>query len=282
MKIKVSELFGPTGVVQGEGYYLGVPSIFVRTFGCNFTCQGFGMEKGCKSSEADNVAKSVHLYKKYEDLPLVHTGCDSYPSWHTAFKDLSPTYETTELANKIKAQLENGKFNYGTGKVIHLILTGGEPLLGWQRAYIELLEQLPDLKFLTFETNGTQKLHTALVDYFNKRNDLEVTFSVSPKLSASGEKWEDAIRPEVFDTFRKVNNSIIYTKFVVDKKEDFEEVDKAVEILGVNRGVFIMPVGGCLEEYNINAVKICDICTEKGYRFTPRLHVSLYGNGWAK
>ena len=32
-------------------------------------------------------------YKTFEELPLVHTGCDSYASWDPAFKDLSPVLE---------------------------------------------------------------------------------------------------------------------------------------------------------------------------------------------
>ena len=45
MKLKISELFYS---IQGEGRYMGVPSVFLRTFGCNFQCAGFGMRKGEK------------------------------------------------------------------------------------------------------------------------------------------------------------------------------------------------------------------------------------------
>jgi hypothetical protein len=52
MNIKVSELFYS---VQGEGRFMGVPSIFLRTYGCNFTCQGFGMPRGELSHEAEKL-----------------------------------------------------------------------------------------------------------------------------------------------------------------------------------------------------------------------------------
>ena len=47
-KIKVAELFYS---LQGEGQYLGTPSIFLRVFGCNFQCAGFGMPRGNLSEE---------------------------------------------------------------------------------------------------------------------------------------------------------------------------------------------------------------------------------------
>ena len=76
-KLKVAELFYS---IQGEGRYMGVPSVFLRTFGCNFTCSGFGMPKGEYSKEVDYVAAEVGKYFAYKDLPLVSTGCDSYAS----------------------------------------------------------------------------------------------------------------------------------------------------------------------------------------------------------
>ena len=95
MKLKVSEIFYSA---QGEGRFVGVPSVFLRTFGCNFTCSGFGCAPGVRSTEADDVAKNVHLYKDFLSLPLVNTGCDSYASWHPEFKHLSPTVTTVYTA----------------------------------------------------------------------------------------------------------------------------------------------------------------------------------------
>jgi hypothetical protein len=42
MKLRYSEAFYS---VQGEGKFVGVPSVFLRTFGCNFRCMNFGLGK---------------------------------------------------------------------------------------------------------------------------------------------------------------------------------------------------------------------------------------------
>ena len=56
LKLKVSELFYSA---QGEGRFVGVPSVFLRTFGCNFTCDGFGMPRGEQSKERDFIAADI-------------------------------------------------------------------------------------------------------------------------------------------------------------------------------------------------------------------------------
>jgi hypothetical protein len=156
------------------------------------------------------------LYKTFEELPLVNTGCDSYASWHPDFKHLSPTYTVEELVDKMTALLPRGNWLQPNGNPVHLVITGGEPLLGWQRAYPELLDVLHErgLRHITFETNGTQDLTREFKDYL--RNWFgEITFSVSPKLSVSGESWEDAIKPDVvwdYETY-----GVTYLKFVVEK-----------------------------------------------------------------
>ena len=42
MKLRYSEAFYS---VQGEGKFVGVPSVFLRTFGCNFRCMNFGLDR---------------------------------------------------------------------------------------------------------------------------------------------------------------------------------------------------------------------------------------------
>ena len=281
MKLKVSELFYSA---QGEGRYVGVPSVFLRTFGCNFTCAGFGCKPGVKSTAADEVAEVVHMYNRFEDLPLVETGCDSYASWHPAFKQLSPTYTAEQLVDKITALLPNGVWQQPNGNPVHLVITGGEPLLGWQRAYPELLDILAErgLRHITFETNGTQELTREFRQYLTEWFG-EITFSVSPKLSVSGEAWSDAIKPDIIWDYETYG--VTYLKFVVEKPSDFDELDRAVaeyrsrEIAGP---VFVMPVGGVVSVYDGNRINVADEALKRGYWYSPRLHVDIWGNGWGK
>ena len=284
MKIKVSEIFYS---LQGEGRFVGVPSVFLRTFGCNFTCSGFGCAPGEKSTDADEIADVVHLFNKFEELPLAATGCDSYASWHPAFKDLSPTYTVEQLADQMSALTPNGQWVQKNGNDVHLVITGGEPLLGWQRAYAELLShpRMSDLKNITFETNGTQELHEDFRDYLIEWADAkpgrEVTFSVSAKLSASGELWEDAIKPKIVNIYQTYGH--VYLKFVVETVEHVDEAVKAVDAFrhdGFKGVVYLMPVGGTLNPYDANTQFVAQECITRGFNFSPRLHISLFGNSW--
>jgi organic radical activating enzyme len=286
MKIKVSEIFYS---LQGEGRFVGVPSVFLRTYGCNFTCSGFGCKPGEKSTGADEVAKTVELYKDFNSLPLVDTGCDSYASWHPAFKHLSPTYTTEELVTHMTDLTPNRRWVQENGNDVHLVITGGEPLLGWQRAYQELLEhpRMANLKNITFETNGTQKLHEDFKHYLLKWKEnwkcREVTFSVSAKLSASGEKWEEAICPDVVCDYQNYGHT--YLKFVVETDEHIEDARRATKEFrdaGFTGTIYLMPQGGVVKPYESNKVRIADICCAEGWNYSPRLHVDLWGNGWGK
>jgi len=288
MKIKISELFYS---LQGEGRFVGVPSVFLRTYGCNFTCSGFGCKPGEKSTGADDVAEVVHMYNTFLELPLVETGCDSYASWHPAFKHLSPMVPTEELVDQMLALTPNNMWVQNNGNDVHLVITGGEPLLGWQRAYGELLShpRMADLKNITFETNGTQKLSEDFKAFLrNWQLDgpgflREVTFSVSAKLSASGETWEDAICPEVVNEYQAFGHT--YLKFVVETEDHVNEAVRAVDAFragGFKGVVYLMPQGGVVDPYESNKLNIANICCERGFNYSPRLHVDLWGNGWGK
>lgn len=277
--IKISELFYS---IQGEGRYMGVPSIFLRTFGCNFTCAGFGMPKGQVSKEVEDIAARVHYYDDYKKLPLVSTGCDSYASWDPRFKHLSPMHSTDDIVDSIMAMLPHSRWMDE-----HLVITGGEPLLGWQRSYPELLsnEKMRALKEITFETNGTQELSQDLSIYLQKwkinREKNALTFSVSPKLSISGEKWDEAICPDVIRQYETVG--FVYLKFVIATKEDALEADKAVQAFrtgGFRGPVYFMPCGGVESIYSMNAKNVAIEAMNRGYRYSDRLQVPLFKNEW--
>ena len=278
-KIKIAELFYS---VQGEGRYMGVPSIFLRTFGCNFKCAGFGMPAGELSTEAEDIAQVVHHYNKYEELPLVSTGCDSYASWHPDFKELSPMLTTGAIATRIMQLLPHGAW-----RDEHLVITGGEPLLGWQRQYPDLLEEpgMNGLKEITFETNGTQRLSDDFKKYlFRWKNQVkgrEITFSVSAKLPCSGEKWEDAIQPEVVCQYEWFGTA--YLKFVVATEKDIEDAERAVEqyrAAGFTGHIYLMPIGGVESVYTLNAKSVALAAMKRGWRYSDRLQVPLFKNEW--
>ncbi len=287
MKIKNVERFYS---IQGEGKWVGVPSVFLRTFGCNFTCPSFGLHHGERTTEPDQILQLVKAnpekYPTIESLPLSSTGCDSYISWHNGFKQYAKDTQTDELAKELTALTPQNTWTQEDGQEIHLVITGGEPLLGWQRAYPELLAQpeMASLKHVTFETNGTQKLSPAFLNAYhdNWYGKIEFTFSVSPKLSASGEAWVDAIKPDVIAQYHSLDENLIL-KFVVDKESDLTEVDRAVTAYreaGVVVPVYLMPEGGTTPGYNGNKFNIADACLKRGYRFSPRLHLDLFGNAW--
>ena len=279
-KIKVAELFYS---IQGEGKYQGVPSVFLRTFGCNFKCAGFGMPRGELSDEVDDIANVVHMYNDYKELPLVSTGCDSYASWDPRFKHLSPVLDTDAIAHAIVDTLPHKEW-----RDEHLVITGGEPLLGWQKQYPDLLDhpKMAGLKEITFETNGTQKLSEEFKEYLLAwdRDDhwrREITFSVSAKLPCSGESWSDAICPEVVREYEHYGTA--YLKFVISTEEDLKDAERAVEEFragGFTGPVYIMPVGGVERVYTLNNRAVAEMAMRKGWRYSDRLQVPLFKNEW--
>jgi organic radical activating enzyme len=276
-KIKIAELFYS---IQGEGRYMGVPSVFLRTFGCNFKCQGFGMPRGELSNEAENIDPT--LYTEYKSLPLVSTGCDSYASWDPRFKHLSPLLSTDSIADAIVDSLPHKEW-----RDEHLVITGGEPLLGWQKQYPDLLShpKMSGLKEITFETNGTMRLTTAfkqyLTDWTSGGDEREITFSVSAKLPCSGEPWDDAIKPEVVCDYE--NYGTAYLKFVIATEQDFADAECAIAAYrkaGFKGHVYLMPVGGVESVYALNNRAVAIMAMNAGLRYSDRLQVPLFKNEW--
>lgn len=290
-KIRVSEIFYS---LQGEGLYVGVPSVFLRVWQCNFQCPAFGTNITSDvdnydyqpNQEVNDVVLNAKNYKDYRDLPLVTTGCDSYASWHPAFKHLSPVLTVDQVAAKIKELLPDGKFS----KDKHLVITGGEPLLpGWQKCYSDLFRALnnigTELSHVTFETNGTQAIGVPFVEMSKQYQEaIDFTFSVSPKLPSSGEHWDDAIRPDVIWQLQNELAAAVYLKFVVADLADIKWVKKAIAEYvdaGFNGAVYLMSVGGVEDVYNQHRRDVAKLAMDNGWRYSPRLQVSLWRNAWS-
>ena len=287
-KIKIAELFYS---IQGEGRYMGVPSVFMRTFGCNFRCKKFGSPRDEEiegaNPEVAAVMTRISEFKSYNELPLVSTGCDTYAAIYPEFKDLSPYRSPEEIVSDIMAMLP-----YRQWRDEHLVITGGEPLLAWQQIYPVLLSrpEMLRLKEITFETNGTQLLYPEFRHFllnwtlnptFGRRGPNALTFSVSAKLSCSGESREDAIRPDVVMQYQEVGHT--YLKFVIAQEQDAEEAMEVLEIYrreGFTGDVYLMPVGGVESVYSLNNRRVAELAMQHGLRYSDRLQVPLFKNEW--
>ena len=308
-KIRYSEMFYS---IQGEGRYVGVPSLFLRLFGCNFECQGFGQDRDrSKWIPHERMPHNQEHpdVKALVDLPVPHVGCDSSFSWGKKWGHLAKHEDIDTIIKKMEITNWYGDKEHKSSPTayklspcllqddgVHLILTGGEPLLkGFQPAVVELMIH-PDLqtRFVTIETNGTQefsfneliatKSQDMYIDYHRKfgvNKNGGVTFSVSPKLSNSGEKWEEAIRPEALESYNRWPKSYLYLKFVVRDEDDMKEVHEAVRAYDhadVNiDAIYLMPETGPHGMYDY---EVAQLAMKYGYKFSPRLQINLFGNEW--
>ena len=141
---------------------------------------------------------------------------------------------------------------------------------------------MENLKQLTFETNGTQPLASELKDYLQIwGSGREITFSVSAKLSCSGEAFEKAIIPEIVCDYQDVG--YVYLKFVVATESDVEEALKTADIYqqyGFDGPIYLMPVGGVESVYALNNRRVAQLAMQHGLRYSDRLQVPLFHNQW--
>ena len=154
-----------------------------------------------------------------------------------------------------------------------LVLTGGEPLLQ-QDQLLELVQLLPDLPFIEVETNGTQLPTTKLAERVTQ-------FNVSPKLSNSGMDAKLRLNLSVLNKLADLPQTSF--KFVVCDEKNLQEIRNLQTQLAIPPArIHLMPEGRDAQTLRTRSLWLADICRDNGYRFTPRLHVLLWGNERAK
>jgi len=282
--------------MQGEGHYTGVPSAWIRLFGCSLQCEGFGQKDPTDPSSYHLPYKDADIsdVKSVKDLPVFETGCDSSYSWSARYKHLMNHKEAPEVVEEIRDQMKS-RFNPdGKFQSRHMCFTGGEPLLKPnQKACKEILEEFihqDDIPpSITFETNGIQKVNEELFETLEKYKSMggEVFMSISPKLfHVSGEKEKKAIKEESIQNLIQCSDNY-QLKFVLadtDEAWDYfdallDRFDKSMMMPGFDYDkVWVMPVGATDEsQYNI-ARTIADRTLERGLKVAARVHSYIYGN----
>ena len=144
---------------------------------------------------------------------------------------------------------------------------------------------------VTVETNGTRPISDEFAEwvqreYSNWADGREWYWSLSPKLwSTAGEKPKKAIKPEVIGRYAEVSNKG-QLKFVVNgTEESWKEVEENTKMFrdaGCNFPVWIMGVGGTFEGLVQTEASIADEAIQRGYNYTSRVHVHIYGNAIGK
>lgn len=292
-KYRYSEIFSSA---QFEGYYTGIPTVWVRWFLCNLTCSGFGQEDPTNPDTYELPYKEFDLIdiKQIQDLPVWNKGCDSSYSWAKRFKHLCPESTVSQIADELEFLLKNeynpsGKFVNGN-KVRHLCMTGGEPMLqNTQIGIIELLDEFVHRNnfptHVTVETNGTKSLTHELKLYIdnNYQDSNEWFWSVSPKLyTVSGEPNNRAIHPDIVAEYQDASKNG-QLKFVVrNASESWDELEELViqfRDSGVMWPVWIMPVGSTDDaQSSDDTVQIVDETIKRGYNVSARVHAYIYDN----
>lgn len=303
--INYSEIFFSA---QGEGNYIGIPSLWLRFYLCNLECRGFGQPDPTDPSTYLPVGNELDLtdITDIQDLPIFAVGCDSAYSVAKQYKHLITPVTVAECVNRLTALLPGGTFRHAkTGQWNHMVFTGGEPMLPKSQAgMVAVLDEFGrrgnPAKYITVETNGTKPLGTELEGFISRfyttdeyggyfPDDLgcpEWFWSVSPKLwSTAGESAKRAICPDVVGGYAAVS-SRGQLKYVVNGSEaswrEVEENTRRFREAGCDFPVFIMGVGGTFEGLKMTEAQIADEAIQRGYNYTSRMHVHIWGNSLGK
>jgi 7-carboxy-7-deazaguanine synthase len=219
--LKIAELFYS---IQGEGSLVGVPSVFIRTSGCNLRC----------------------------------AWCDTpYTSWQPEGTD----FELDQILDEVAAYPAR-----------HVVVTGGEPMI--QPEIVALTGQLRARgSHITVETAGTV--------FAPVECDL---MSISPKLANSTPddlRWSrqhERLRIQPAVLAELMARYEYQLKFVMARPDDLDEVRTLVDMLSADRErVILMPEGTGSERLRERGVWLAEVCKAEGFRFSPRLHVDLWG-----
>jgi len=294
-KYRYSEVFGgndgPTPTIQGEGKYAGHPTVWIRFWGCNFNCDGFGQKDPRDTStyelhykDYDPAAAGI---KSMDELPVWTTGCDSSYSWSTKYGHLAHQSTAEEICADFRSRLQGHSFKHPrSGQDVHLAFTGGEPMMS-QTGIVDIMNTLrmqnDSPRHITIETNGTQALRKNFEEYFANRGmyDGEVFWSCSPKLGTSGESWDAAIKPDIIKQYRLLSDAG-QLKFVLDKDtRTWDELERAVDAfraVGVDWPVWVMPVGATRQEQEDVQMWVTEEALKRGYNVAARIHCWIFSN----
>lgn len=188
--------------------------------------------------------------------------CDTRYTWDWQRYDPRTEIVAVDLAEIVSRVI--------AGTARNVVLTGGEPMLQ-QRALTPVARDLKAAgRRLEVETNGTYRPTAelaALIDQWN----------VSPKLENSENDRPQREVPSALGWFASTPHA--YFKFVIVEPKDLDEARSLIHRYTVPpERVVLMPEGRDTVAMQERSLWLADACCAAGYRFSPRLHVVLWGD----
>lgn len=186
--------------------------------------------------------------------------CDTIEVWQKG--------KSTDFEN-VLPPLHIGKLKKGA----HLIITGGEPLLH-EAAINRYLDWFHDkyefLPFIEVETNGT------IIPGANIINRVRM-WNCSPKLINSGETFARRVNEVAILAIQDNTIDHIF-KFVISSKSDMLDLFDDYDFMDFadKMRLFLMPAGATQEELAITRPIVAELCKDFGFRYTDRVHVTVW------
>jgi organic radical activating enzyme len=182
--------------------------------------------------------------------------------------------DTIEVWKKGRVKSFENIFNeeqiYYLAHGAHLVITGGEPLMHQNTIILFLNWFRNNYKFtpiIEIETNGTIIPYPILldkVDYWN----------VSPKLPNSGMSFNRRVNEVACNTIQTYGRKKIF-KFVISKEEDLIPMLEEYNFIQPSN-IMLMPAGDSVESLAITRKLVVELCKQNQYRFSDRLHISIW------
>ncbi|MCE3036908.1 7-carboxy-7-deazaguanine synthase QueE [Helicobacter sp. faydin-H20] len=245
--LKIVEIFYS---IQGEGKYIGSPSVFVRVGLCNLKCRGFGQETSYKG-------------KRF-------VGCDSIYAANAAFKKEWTSFNNAkDLIEAIKKVAKTQYFD--------IVLTGGEPSLYFDNpVLLETLEYfLARSHRICVESNGSI--------YFTFNEILkQIEFTLSVKLSNSLEEKNKRVNIPAIQNILDHAKDVVF-KFVIDEalcqeEKGINEINEILSQISGSYEVYLMPMGSEIIVLDRNIQAILPLCLKYNFKLTDRLHIRIWGD----
>ena len=286
---------------QGEAELAGKPTVWLRFFGCNLECNGFGQDDptDAKSHILPYATFDITNINRLEDLPVWNYGCDSSYSWSAKYKRLVHNHTVAEICDRLTDLMRSPSNPEGwfihpvTGQDCQLAFTGGEPMLN-QKAMIDIVREFKSRdnvpRTITVETNATKPLSEDLKDFIENEYVVGLGFrwhwAMSPKLFATSGEKDAVIADQIFEYCQIPSSSII--KFVVNGTDatwsevtqhqlDIERKFKDHDQLPPE--FWIMPVGATKDQQELKSVAAISMeAMKRGYNVATRNHCYVFGN----